>query len=68
MPRGLKFHTNQFRDSFAVDLLANGVCLEDVATLLRDTIEVAEKHYAPWVASRQMSLEKSIEKAWKLSG
>jgi hypothetical protein len=43
------------------------VSLEDVATLLGNTIKIAEKHYAPWVKSRQISLEKSIEKAWKLS-
>jgi integrase/recombinase XerD len=65
---GVKFHAHQLRDSFAVDLLTNGVSLEDVATLLGNSLKVAEKHYAPWVQSRQISLEKSIEKAWKLSG
>jgi integrase/recombinase XerD len=64
---GVKFHAHQLRDSFAVDLLSNGVSLEDVATLLGNTIKIAEKHYAPWVKSRQLSLEKSIKKAWKLS-
>jgi integrase/recombinase XerD len=65
---GVKFHAHQLRDSFAVDLLSNGVSLENVATLLGNTIKIAEKHYAPWVKSRQISLEQSIEKAWKLSG
>ena len=65
---GVKFHAHQLRDSFAVDLLSNGVSLEDVATLLGNTVKIAEKHYAPWVKSRQISLEKSIEKAWKLTG
>jgi site-specific recombinase XerD len=64
---GVKFHAHQLRDSFAVDLLSNGVSLEDVATLLGNTIKIAERHYAPWVKSRQISLEKSIEKAWRLS-
>ena len=64
---GVKFHAHQLRDSFAVDLLSNGVSLEDVATLLGNTVKIAEKHYAPWVKARQISLEKSIEKAWKLS-
>jgi len=64
---GVKFHAHQLRDSFAVDLLSNGVSLEDVATLLGNTVKIAEKHYAPWVQSRQISLEKSIEKAWKLT-
>jgi len=48
--------------------MRNGVSLDDVATLLGNTIKIAEKHYAPWVKSRQISLEKSIEKAWRLSG
>jgi hypothetical protein len=47
--RKVKFHTNQLRDSFAVDLLSNGVSLEDVATLLGNTMKIAEKNYAPWV-------------------
>jgi len=64
----VKFHAHQLRDSFAVDLLSNGVSLENVATLLGNTIKIAEKHYSPWVQSRQISLENSIEKAWKLSG
>jgi len=65
---GVRFHAHQLRDSFAVDLLSNGVSLEDVATLLGNTIKIAEKHYAPWVKSRQISLEKAIEKAWGLMG
>jgi integrase/recombinase XerD len=65
---GVKFHAHQLRDSFAVDLLSNGVSIEDVATLLGNTVKIAQKHYAPWVQSRQIALEKSIEKAWKLSG
>jgi integrase/recombinase XerD len=58
---------HQLRDSFAVDLLSNGVSIEDVATLLGNTVKIAQKHYAPWVKSRQIALEKSIEKAWKLN-
>jgi integrase/recombinase XerD len=61
----VKFHAHQLRDSFAVDLLSNGVSLEDVA--LGNTMKIAEKHYAPWVQSRQISLEKSIERAWTLT-
>jgi site-specific recombinase XerD len=64
---GVKFHAHQLRDSFAVDLLSNGVSIEDVATLLGNTVKIAQKHYAPWVQSRQIALEKSIEKAWRLS-
>jgi len=30
------------------------------------SIKTSERHYAPWVKSRQIALEKSIQKAWKL--
>ena len=64
---GVRFHAHQLRDSFAVDLLEIGVSFEDVATLLGNTIKIAEKHYAPRVKSPQVKLEESIEKAWRLS-
>jgi len=32
-----------------------------------EALRVAEKHYAPWVKSRQESLTAEIEKAWKLA-
>jgi len=64
---GVKGHAHRFRDTFSVDLLKAGVPLESVSVLLGHTsIKTTEKHYAPWVKSRQISLEKSIEKAWKL--
>jgi len=53
--------------SLGAYLLSNGVRIEDVATLLGNTVKIAQKHYAPWVQSRQIALEKSIEKAWKLA-
>ena len=60
-------HAHKFRDTFAVELLQNGVSLENVAALLGNTIKVAERHYAPWVKSRQEALTAEIEKAWKLA-
>jgi integrase/recombinase XerD len=63
---GVKFHAHQLRDTFAVELLQKGVSLENVATLLGNSVRIAEKHYAPWVKSRQDSLSAEIEKAWKL--
>jgi integrase/recombinase XerD len=54
------------RDTFAVELLQKGVSLETVAIILGNSIKVAEKHYSPWVKSRQDSLTAEIEKAWKL--
>ena len=64
---GVKFHAHMLRDTFAVELLQKGVSLENVATLLGSSMRIAEKHYSPWVKSRQDSLTAEIEKAWRLS-
>ena len=42
-------HPHRFRDTLAVDLLARGASPYDVAKMLGDTIDVVEKHYAPFV-------------------
>ena len=62
---GVKGHAHMLRDFFAVDLLNHGVSLENVAALLGNTVRIAEKHYAPWVKSRQLELEKAVKKTWK---
>jgi integrase/recombinase XerD len=64
---GVKFHAHQLRDTFAVSLLEKGVTLENIAMLLGNSLRMAEKHYSPWVKSRQDSLSAEIEKAWKLT-
>jgi integrase/recombinase XerD len=57
---------HRFRDTFAVELLQKGVSLEQVSVLLaHKSIKVTEKHYAPWVKSRQEQLEKSVMKSWE---
>ncbi len=55
---------HRLRDTFSVNLLENGVSLEAVATLLGNTVKVCEKHYAPWVESRQAALEAAVKAAW----
>lgn len=60
----VKGHAHMFRDTFAVDLLKNGVSLENVAALLGNSVRIAEKHYAPWVKARQEELEKAVKKVW----
>lgn len=64
----VKGHAHRFRDTFSVSLLEAGVPLETVSVLLgHQSLKTTERHYAPWVQARQIALEKSIEKAWRLS-
>jgi len=61
-------HPHQFRHYFSVDLLSKGVPIEDVAVLLgHQNSGVTARYYNAFVQSRQIALEKSIEKAWNLS-
>jgi integrase len=64
---GINGHAHRFRDTFSVNLLKAGVPLETVSVLLgHSSIRITERHYSPWVKSRKIKLEESIEKAWKL--
>ena len=59
-------HPHRFRDTFAVELLLSGVPIERVSILLgHQSVRVTERHYAPWVRSRQEQLEADLAKAWK---
>jgi len=58
MPSG---HSHQLRDTFAVELLKQGVPLEEVSKLLGHTsIRTTEKSYAPWVTARQDRLNELV--------
>jgi integrase len=61
---GVKGHAHRFRTTFAVRLLQKGVPLDAVAALLGNSVRIAERHYAPWVQSRQLALEESVKKTW----
>lgn len=62
---GVKGHPHMFRDTFAVSLLEKGVPLEQVSILLgHSSVKITEKHYSPWVKSRQQQLEAAVRKAW----
>jgi site-specific recombinase XerD len=57
-------HTHRFRDTFAVSLLEAGVSLENVSTLLgHQSLRVTQKHYAPWVRTRQDALDRAVQAA-----
>jgi site-specific recombinase XerD len=57
-------YSHRFRDTFAVSLLNAGASLENVSVLLGHTsIRVTQKHYNPWVKSRQDALDLAVKKA-----
>jgi len=57
--------SHRFRDTFAVELLLAGVPIERVSILLgHQSVRVTEKHYNPWVRSRQEQLEADVRNAW----
>jgi integrase len=58
-------HCHRFRDSFSVALLEKGVSIETVAVLLgHSDIRVTQKHYAPFVQTRQALLEEAVRRTW----
>ena len=58
-------HAHRFRDTFAVELLLAGVPLERVSMLLgHQSVKITERHYAPWVHTRQAQLEADVKRAW----
>lgn len=62
-------HAHRYRDTFACELLLAGVPLERVSILLgHHSIRVTEKHYAPWVRSRQEQLEADVRRTWTEEG
>ena len=59
-------HAHRFRDTFAVALLLAGVPLERVSVLLgHQSVRITERHYSPWVRSRQEQLEQDLRRVWE---
>jgi site-specific recombinase XerD len=57
--------SHRLRDTFAVDLLAKGVPLEEVSKLLgHESIKTTERHYAKWVKGRQDRLDSLVMGTW----
>jgi integrase len=58
-------HGHRLRDTFAVELLQRGVSVQTVSILLgHRSIATTEKHYSPWVKSRQDALEAAVKLSW----
>jgi integrase/recombinase XerD len=58
-------HAHRFRDTFAVELLQTAVPIERVSVLLgHQSVRITEKHYNPWVRSRQEQLEADVRRSW----
>jgi integrase len=61
-----KAHAHRFRDTFAVELLLSGVPIERLSVLLgHQSARITERHYSPWVRSRQEQLEADLQHAWQ---
>ena len=62
---GVEGHAHMFRHTVATALLSKGDPLETVAAILGHSAKICERHYAPWVKSRQVALEEAVMKAWQ---
>jgi site-specific recombinase XerD len=57
--------SHRLRDTFAVDLLQNGVPMEDVSKMLgHESIRTTERSYAKWVKGRQDRLDGLVTATW----
>jgi integrase len=63
-----RFHSHALRDTFAVEMLLEGMSLEETARLLTDTIAVTEKYYGHWSKARRELLEERQIEALKRMG
>jgi len=63
------FRPHMLRDTFAVQNLLNDVPLEEVSKLLsHSSLQITERHYAPWVKSRREKLERNFVESLRAMG
>jgi integrase len=58
----LGFH--RFRDTAAVRWLEAGLSVQDVASLLGNSVRIVEKHYSAWIEERSVRLEARVRSLW----
>jgi integrase len=58
------FHAHRFRHTAAVNWLASGLTMEEVAALLGNSVKVVEKHYASFCGARQEAVERKLQAIW----
>jgi integrase/recombinase XerD len=59
------YKSHRLRDTFATSLLEKGVNIETVSMLLgHQSIAITQKHYNPWIQSRQAALEDAVKRTW----
>jgi integrase len=58
------FHAHRFRHTAAVNWLASGLTIEEVAALLGNSVKVVEKHYASFCGARQEAVARKLEALW----
>lgn len=64
---GTRFTPHCLRDTFAVEMLAMGVPLEEVSKLLgHRSVKTTERSYAPWVRARQDRLDALVVATWQV--
>jgi len=60
----MEFRSHMLRDTFAVELLMQGMPLEDVSYLLtHDSVKMTEKYYAKWVSKRRNKVHDDLQQA-----
>jgi integrase len=65
----MTFRSHMLRDTFAVELLQQGVGIEEVSKLLtHDSIQMTERYYNPWVKKRREMLHNNMVAAMERMG